>query len=69
MVTTKLTTLTSDQAVDLNLKLMRWRILPMLDSSKRSPWCRHTWGWAVCTITFVDSSCVSFSNPCLPAPV
>ncbi|MCO5585493.1 hypothetical protein L7F22_039426 [Adiantum nelumboides] len=38
----------ADQAVDLNLKLMRWRILPEIDLEK---------------ITLVDSSTVSFSNP------
>jgi len=41
----------ADQAVDLNLKLMRWRILPALDLEKvaetrnalPTTWCRHPW--------------------------
>ncbi|KAN0074509.1 hypothetical protein V8E55_011921 [Tylopilus felleus] len=67
----------ADQAVDLNLKLMRWRILPALDLEKvASTRClllgagtlgcyvaRTLMGWGVRTITFVDSSRVSFSNP------
>lgn len=85
----------ADQAVDLNLKLMRWRILPSLDLDKvASTKClllgagtlgcyvarvlmvriqpstirslftgRSIQGWGVRNITFVDSACVSFSNP------
>ncbi|KAG2347636.1 E1-like protein-activating [Suillus weaverae] len=67
----------ADQAVDLNLKLMRWRILPSLDLEKvASTRClllgagtlgcyvaRTLMGWGVRTITFVDSARVSFSNP------
>ncbi|UZJ55215.1 hypothetical protein CBS101457_004535 [Exobasidium rhododendri] len=67
----------ADQAVDLNLKLMRWRILPEIDLEKiQSTRClllgagtlgcyvaRALLGWGVRKITFVDSSTVSFSNP------
>ncbi|KAI6028233.1 hypothetical protein EDC04DRAFT_2869118 [Pisolithus marmoratus] len=67
----------ADQAVDLNLKLMRWRIIPSLDLEKIARTrclllgagtlgcyvARTLMGWGVRTITFVDSSRVSFSNP------
>ena len=67
----------ADQAVDLNLKLMRWRILPEIDLEKiQKTRClllgagtlgcyvaRNLLGWGVRKITFVDSSTVSFSNP------
>ncbi|KAH9934441.1 E1-like protein-activating [Epithele typhae] len=67
----------ADQAVDLNLKLMRWRILPALDLEKVAGTrclllgagtlgcyvARTLMGWGVRTITFVDSARVSFSNP------
>ncbi|TEB20552.1 E1-like protein-activating [Coprinellus micaceus] len=65
------------QAVDLNLKLMRWRILPGLDLERvKETRClllgagtlgcyvaRGLMGWGVRTITLLDSSTVSFSNP------
>lgn len=85
----------ANQAVDLNLKLMRWRILPELNLEKISEtkclllgagtlgcyvarclmvnptshlsqvliFNGSVQGWGVRTITFVDSSKVSFSNP------
>lgn len=67
----------AEQAVDLNLKLMRWRILPELDLERVSKTrclllgagtlgcyvARTLMAWGVRTITFVDSARVSFSNP------
>ncbi|KAN0063852.1 Autophagy protein 7 [Thecaphora frezii] len=67
----------ADQAVDLNLKLMRWRIMPdiRLERIQRTRClllgagtlgcyvARTLLGWGVRHITFVDSSRVSFSNP------
>ncbi|KAL1902849.1 Autophagy protein 7 [Sporothrix stenoceras] len=67
----------ADQAVDLNLKLMKWRISPNLDlDSMKNISClllgagtlgsyvsRNLMGWGVRKITFVDYGSVSFSNP------
>lgn len=67
----------ADQAVDLNLKLMKWRIAPTLNldviknqkclllgaGTLGSYISRGLLGWGVRKITFVDSGKVSFSNP------
>lgn len=67
----------ADQAVDLNLKLMKWRIAPSLDlDAIKETSClllgagtlgsyvsRNLMGWGVRKITFVDYGSVSFSNP------
>ncbi|KAH8827851.1 hypothetical protein DL96DRAFT_1497247 [Flagelloscypha sp. PMI_526] len=67
----------ANQAVDLNLKLMRWRILPALDLEKVAETkclllgagtlgcyvARTLMGWGVRTITLADNARVSFSNP------
>ena len=67
----------ASQAVDLNLKLMRWRLLPQLRVAEvASTRClllgagtlgcavaRCLLGWGVRGVTFVDGGDVSFSNP------
>ncbi|KAL8733175.1 MAG: hypothetical protein Q9181_003688 [Wetmoreana brouardii] len=67
----------ADQAVDLNLKLIKWRISPGLNldivkntkclllgaGTLGSYVARNLLGWGVRKITFVDNGSVSFSNP------
>lgn len=67
----------AEQAVDLNLRLMRWRAAPELDvAAISSARClllgagtlgcavaRTLLAWGVRDITFVDSGRVAFSNP------
>ncbi|KAI0019373.1 E1-like protein-activating [Xylariomycetidae sp. FL0641] len=67
----------ADQSVDLNLKLMKWRISPNLnlDTIKNTKCLllgsgtlgsyvsRNLIGWGVRKVTFVDYGAVSFSNP------
>lgn len=65
------------EAVDLNIKLMKWRLLPTLDIPKiQAAKCllfgagtlgcqlaRNLIGWGVKNISFIDYSKVSYSNP------
>ncbi len=67
----------AESSVDLNLKLMKWRLVPELDLSlfynlrclllgSGTLGCnvaRCLLGWGVKTINFVDNSKVSYSNP------
>lgn len=67
----------ANQAVDLNLKLMKWRVAPQLDlGTIKDQKClllgagtlgsyvsRILLGWGVRKITFVDNGKVSYSNP------
>lgn len=67
----------AESSVDLNLKLMRWRLVPSLDLDKVvSTRClllgagtlgcnvaRTLIGWGVRYITFVDNAKISYSNP------
>ncbi|XP_063072142.1 ubiquitin-like modifier-activating enzyme ATG7 [Engraulis encrasicolus] len=67
----------AESSVDLNLKLMRWRLVPTLDLDKVvSTKClllgagtlgcnvaRTLMGWGVRHITFVDNAKISYSNP------
>ena len=67
----------ADSAVDLNLKLIKWRISPSLDLDKiKNTRClllgagtlgsyvsRNLMGWGVRKITLVDNASVSYSNP------
>jgi len=67
----------AESAVELNLKLMRWRVLPSLDLSKvfktkvlilgaGTLGCniaRNLLAWGVRQITLVDNGKISFSNP------
>lgn len=67
----------ADQAVDLNLKLIKWRISPSIDletikhtsclllgaGTLGSYVARALMGWGVRKITFVDNARVRYSNP------
>jgi len=65
------------EAVDLNIKLMKWRMLPRLDLDKlQTVRClmigagtlgcqlaRNLLGWGIKNVDFVDYGKVSYSNP------
>ncbi|CAD8092781.1 unnamed protein product [Paramecium sonneborni] len=65
------------EAVDLNIKLMKWRLLPELDLEKVQAQkvlligagtlgcqlARNLIGWGIRKITFVDYGRISYSNP------
>jgi ubiquitin-like modifier-activating enzyme ATG7 len=67
----------AEASVDLNLKLMRWRLLPALDAPRLAATrclllgagtlgcgvARCLLGWGVRTITLVDNGRVALSNP------
>lgn len=67
----------AEQAVELNLKLMKWRIAPDIDldiikkqrvlllgaGTLGSYVARALMGWGVRSITFVDNGRISYSNP------
>ncbi|KAB0790475.1 hypothetical protein PPYR_15134 [Photinus pyralis] len=67
----------AETAVDLNLKLIKWQLLPNINLEKiKCSKClllgsgtlgcsvaRNLLAWSVRTITFVDNALVSFSNP------
>jgi len=67
----------AEASVDLNLRLMRWRLMPQLDNEAVAATscllvgagtlgcavARCLLGWGVRTITFVDSGVVAYSNP------
>ncbi|KAM3123735.1 E1-like protein-activating enzyme Gsa7p/Apg7p [Candidozyma auris] len=67
----------AEQAVDLNLRLMKWRVAPQLDldiikeqkvlllgaGTLGSYVARALLGWGIRNVTFVDNGRVSYSNP------
>ena len=67
----------AENAVDLNLKLMKWRMIPSLDldilqttkvlllgsGSLGCQVSRNLLSWGFRNITFVDYGTVSYSNP------